>query len=347
MYAMCIGMTATWDNRPILSAATKHRPNLTKLLCAFAKHDRPDYEFTSIQVNKDYAAALHVDGNNSWDSIIVGLGDYAGGQLWVDTGRTAHGTLVDVHNRWHRFCGAHPHCVLPFTGRRYTLVYFTRARGRGGVCAQHAEEPQAGESSGSGNAARATRLLELGFPLPRALMEEPLAQLPSRQRIAAAEVRFDALRACDARCDGPGHVVLRLRFPRGEVHRVSVDTTAPFRLLLAAVAERLLAEASALRLVAQGGLELLPSDTLRGLGIGSGHLIDVVVEAGRPVVVVATPKAAAVRATSVGAGQLVDVVSAPKEERVLVSPSCDNAPPCKKARCETVVEDVESYELGL
>ena len=40
---------------------------------------RPEFCFTSVQVNKNYASALHVDKNNCGPSLIVGLGDYSGG----------------------------------------------------------------------------------------------------------------------------------------------------------------------------------------------------------------------------------------------------------------------------
>ena len=42
--------------------------------------------FTSshvVQVNKNYASALHVDKNNRGPSLIVALGDFEGGELWT------------------------------------------------------------------------------------------------------------------------------------------------------------------------------------------------------------------------------------------------------------------------
>ena len=83
------------------------------------------FEFTSIQVNKNYASALHVDGNNNGASKIIGLGDFSGGGLWA-SGKGA----LDCRNKWHEFDGNLPHCTLPFTGTRYTLIYFVQVSAR-------------------------------------------------------------------------------------------------------------------------------------------------------------------------------------------------------------------------
>jgi hypothetical protein len=68
------------------SAQMRERPNLTKLLVRFATESgelKEGFTFTSIQVNKNYASALHCDRNNFGPSYIVGLGDYEGGELWT------------------------------------------------------------------------------------------------------------------------------------------------------------------------------------------------------------------------------------------------------------------------
>ena len=58
------------------------------------------FPFTSIQVNKNYESALHVDRNNMGRSMIIGLGNYQQGQVWV------HGPgALDVKGRWCEFDG--------------------------------------------------------------------------------------------------------------------------------------------------------------------------------------------------------------------------------------------------
>jgi hypothetical protein len=72
-------------------------------------------------VNRDYASAMHVDKNNLGPSAIVGLGDYHGGRLWgQDIGE------VDIQGRWCTFDGNIPHCTRPFTGTRYSLIFYTQ-----------------------------------------------------------------------------------------------------------------------------------------------------------------------------------------------------------------------------
>ena len=54
-------------------------------------------------------------------SYIVGIGDYKDGGLWVQsTGE------VDCKHKWQRFDGNVPHCTMPYTGTRYTLIYFSQ-----------------------------------------------------------------------------------------------------------------------------------------------------------------------------------------------------------------------------
>eukprot|EP01046_Picozoa_sp_COSAG06_P001221 COSAG06_NODE_37_length_30537_cov_73.315658_23_plen_145_part_00 len=65
------------------------------------------------------SVACSVDRGNLGPSYIVGLGNYKQGALWVQTLGA-----VDVKHRWTLFNGNVPHCTLPYTGTRYTLIYF-------------------------------------------------------------------------------------------------------------------------------------------------------------------------------------------------------------------------------
>eukprot|EP00439_Symbiodinium_sp_Y106_P060043 s3090_g8.t2 len=128
------------------SDASKKNPNLVRLLSAFCRAAHPDFEFTSIQVNKNYAARPHVDKNNLGNSFIIGLGNYKGGELWahddegdvpVDltesirsmlhyrAGVTYRGRTFDINGRWQSFDGNRLHCARPFEGTRYSLVFYT------------------------------------------------------------------------------------------------------------------------------------------------------------------------------------------------------------------------------
>jgi len=66
-----------------LSAVSQNFQNLTRLVCAWTAKELPDFPFSSLQINYNYAAKKHVDGNNIGPSHIISLGDHAGGELWV------------------------------------------------------------------------------------------------------------------------------------------------------------------------------------------------------------------------------------------------------------------------
>eukprot|EP01051_Picozoa_sp_SAG22_P009177 SAG22_NODE_746_length_7496_cov_5.066513_3_plen_141_part_00 len=111
----------------IASENTYNRPKLTELLVRFAQRNCPGFRFTSIQVNKNYKSVLHVDGNNLGPSMIVGVGDYEGGDLWSqdeDSGDSF--SVLKTRNTWQKFDGNLPHATLDYSGTRYTLIYFVQ-----------------------------------------------------------------------------------------------------------------------------------------------------------------------------------------------------------------------------
>jgi hypothetical protein len=104
------------------SKHNKKHPELLELAKKLlASHD-PKYKFEAVTINKNHAAAKHVDRNNSGHSYIIGLGDYTGGELVFEKG--PYEGSHNLKNRWLKFKGDTPHYVEPFTGTRYTLVYY-------------------------------------------------------------------------------------------------------------------------------------------------------------------------------------------------------------------------------
>merc|ERR1719174_1485220 len=105
-------------------------PNLCRALTTFFRQEKPDFKFTTIQLNKNYAAKMHVDGNNHGPSYIIGLGEYTGGEVWVmdeengevemelpcglrgyphlKAGQMVKGILHDCRNKWFKFNGTVP-----------------------------------------------------------------------------------------------------------------------------------------------------------------------------------------------------------------------------------------------
>ena len=86
----------------------------------------PDFRFTTVQFNKNYAMAKHLDSYNTAVSYIIGLGDYTGGELLIYyDGENSDPTVVDIKHQFYTFDrSTYYHEVAPFTGNRITLVYF-------------------------------------------------------------------------------------------------------------------------------------------------------------------------------------------------------------------------------
>tara|TARA_R110001606_G_scaffold32321_6_gene97987 strand:+ start:266 stop:805 length:540 start_codon:yes stop_codon:yes gene_type:complete len=85
----------------------------------------PDFFFTSIQINKNHKCCKHIDSFNIGVSYIIGLGDYTGGELRVYNKKNDSYEDIDIRNKWYCFNGSKKyHETLPFTGERYSLVYY-------------------------------------------------------------------------------------------------------------------------------------------------------------------------------------------------------------------------------
>ena len=94
----------------------------------FAKYTKSQFRYTHITLNKNLQCKRHTDGGNMGLSYIIAIGNYTGGALRVE--RDEHHpndvTIHDLHRTFVLFNGKEqPHETLPFTGERYTLVYYT------------------------------------------------------------------------------------------------------------------------------------------------------------------------------------------------------------------------------
>jgi len=104
---------------------------LTDRLPAEAKH----FKFTSLNVNKDYAAKIHRDGNNLGPSMISAFGEFTGGSLCYypeDDGSEknveklkADKVKFDLNKSLALFNGNCAHSVEDFKGNRFSVVFFT------------------------------------------------------------------------------------------------------------------------------------------------------------------------------------------------------------------------------
>ena len=99
-----------------------------------------DEGFLSAQVNCGISIPVHKDKNNHGETWLIGLGDYKGGRLWIESPCGQHpppvitkkwqeslrGDLVDVRDRWYRFDPRCYHAVEPvMAGRRVSVALFS------------------------------------------------------------------------------------------------------------------------------------------------------------------------------------------------------------------------------
>ena len=111
---------AASSNASRLAKSEKHyKAQETEALKKFIAEKKPDFQYTTIQVNKNVFCNPHVDKNNVGPSYIIALGDFTGGELVVE------GTEFNIKNRWKKFDGRRAHWINPFKGTRYSLVFFT------------------------------------------------------------------------------------------------------------------------------------------------------------------------------------------------------------------------------
>ena len=135
-----MGLVRARDGRVMLSGMTTKHRDVFKLLCRWINGQLPSaytrpFAFTSISMNFAYAAKRHRDGNNVGPSMTKAFGSFAGGQLlyWpADDGmytveqQSDHAAMhIDTQRSMVLVDGHRCHSVAPFTGERYSLVYFT------------------------------------------------------------------------------------------------------------------------------------------------------------------------------------------------------------------------------
>ena len=93
--------------------------DLFKTLKLLINEYKPDFEYTTIQVNKNVTCNPHVDKNNVGPSYVIALGDFTGGDLVIE------GKEYSIKNKFKKFNGTKGHWITPFKGTRYSIVYFT------------------------------------------------------------------------------------------------------------------------------------------------------------------------------------------------------------------------------
>lgn len=112
--------------RPTLSSMCLKCPLVVTVLSKFALDYDPNFTFTTVTINYNYASAPHQDVNHEdGRARIIAFGDFQGGELNLEGVGD-----VEIRNRWYDFDGTILHSTNPFIGERYSLVYFTHVSWR-------------------------------------------------------------------------------------------------------------------------------------------------------------------------------------------------------------------------
>jgi len=109
------------------TTALSRKPYILDELKEFANLHFPYFNWTEIQVNFNWASPPHYDKGNIGQSIILGLGDYTGGELniakynddcsWVES--------IDIHDKIYKFDGSkYQHWTQPYQGNRMSIVFY-------------------------------------------------------------------------------------------------------------------------------------------------------------------------------------------------------------------------------
>lgn len=130
------------NSKLVIARKTKLYPYVTQLLARYLQDNPPvglprgvQFPFTTICVNKNYAARRHRDSHYVGMSVIRAFGDFTGGQLrhWpgddrqreLDELQERDSKLVTVKCCSQVIDSTRAHEVEDFKGTRYSLVYFS------------------------------------------------------------------------------------------------------------------------------------------------------------------------------------------------------------------------------
>jgi len=86
--------------------------------------------YNALAVTKSFRGSPHVDNHDKTHQHVIALGDFTGGMLCAEADEDGAETLaIDVCNRFGRIDGRSVHWVSGWTGERYSIVYYSTAKG--------------------------------------------------------------------------------------------------------------------------------------------------------------------------------------------------------------------------
>ncbi|CAE7031519.1 unnamed protein product, partial [Symbiodinium microadriaticum] len=134
-----LGLLRDRGGKLIVTRPAREYPNVAKIIARWLHGKLPKeakhFKFTSLNLNCNYAARRHRDGNNFGPSMIKALGDYKGGELsvWPEDDKSTNlkalpydkKVTLDISKNLVLFNGNTAHEVEDFEGNRFSVVYFT------------------------------------------------------------------------------------------------------------------------------------------------------------------------------------------------------------------------------
>ncbi len=119
----CYSMTFGYVNRPyhgyVQAKSNTDYPMVHQYLKDYIKSIDPNFKYNSITLNKNILCKPHKDRGNIGNSLIIGCGNYTGGNLVVDD------IEYDIKGKPLIFDGSNQiHYNKDFKGDRYTVIYY-------------------------------------------------------------------------------------------------------------------------------------------------------------------------------------------------------------------------------
>jgi hypothetical protein len=134
-HSIKIGVTSQKNARQAVFGVTKYRgkvqtsscsrkyPHMIQLFKDFIDSHYPEFKFKSVYVNKNTIAKKHLDSKNAGESLLVGFGNYRGGETVLYTSDRKEKFSIKSHSLI--FNGSEiEHESEPFKDTRYSLVFF-------------------------------------------------------------------------------------------------------------------------------------------------------------------------------------------------------------------------------
>ena len=119
------GLVRHWigDKKLHLSKITEQYPQVYELAQKYIKEIKPDFEYTTITINKNICCLPHTDKYNKNNSLLISFGDFTeGGNLYVKEGdetKCYYNKDTPVI-----FSGNNTHWNDEPNGKRYSLVFY-------------------------------------------------------------------------------------------------------------------------------------------------------------------------------------------------------------------------------